>query len=203
MQSTREQINSLTGLRGVAAAWVMLMHFREITPTRVWKFPILDTLIANGAYGVDVFFVLSGFIMCHVYASSFGSGLPTGQIRQFMLYRFARLYPVHIVTFALMLVLLTAKLMTSGANGIPERYDPSTIVMTMLMMHAWIPGMQTPNMPAWSVSAEWFAYMLFPALCFFLSHGRWTALLYVAIGLGLACLDTIDHYPLLQVLSGF
>jgi peptidoglycan/LPS O-acetylase OafA/YrhL len=204
MQSTREQINSLTGLRGVAATWVMLMHFREITPTRVWEFPILDTLVANGAYGVDIFFVLSGFILCHVYAGSFRNGLSSDQIRQFMLYRLARIYPVHLATFAVMLVLLlVAKLMTSGSEGISERYDPLTIVMTLVLMHAWIPGMQTPNMPAWSISAEWFAYILFPALCFFLSYSKWIPALYVAAGLGLAFFQPFDHYPLSHVLSGF
>jgi peptidoglycan/LPS O-acetylase OafA/YrhL len=63
---SRVQIDSLTGLRAVAAIWVMLMHFREVTPSRVWQFPLIDSLIVNGAYGVDIFFVLSGFILCHV-----------------------------------------------------------------------------------------------------------------------------------------
>jgi peptidoglycan/LPS O-acetylase OafA/YrhL len=203
MQSARGHITSLTGLRGVAAIWVMLMHFREITPTRVWEFPVLDTIIANGAYGVDIFFVLSGFILSHVYASSFCNGLGVDQIREFMLYRFARIYPVHFVTLAIMLVLLATKLMMSGSGGIPERYDPVTIIMTLVLMHAWIPGMETPNMPAWSISAEWFAYISFPVLCFFLSRGKWARALYVAIGLGLASFEPFGHYPLSHVLSGF
>src|ERR1700680_2224405 len=78
VNSSRKQIDSLTGLRAIAAAWVMLMHFREITPTRVWEFPVLDALIVNGAYGVDIFFVLSGFILCHVYASPFNTRFDAG-----------------------------------------------------------------------------------------------------------------------------
>ena len=203
MQSSREQIDSLTGLRAVAAVWVMLMHFREITPTRVWEFPVLDGLVANGAYGVDIFFVLSGFILCHVYTGSFGSGISTDHVRRFIVYRFARIYPVHLVTFAVILALLAAKLMTSGGSELPNRYDPATIATTLTLTHAWVPGIQTPNMPAWSISAEWFAYILFPALCFFLSYCKWAAPLYGATGLSLAMFEPFWHYSLTHVLSGF
>ena len=203
MQSNQHQIVSLTGLRGVAAGWVMLMHFREITPTRVWKYPILDPLIANGAYGVDIFFVLSGFILCHVYADSFRNGVSVEQARQFILYRFARIYPVHLVTFAFMLVLLAVKLVTSGDTGLPGRYDPLTILTTLTLTHAWIPGIQTPNMPAWSISAEWLAYLLFPVLSYFISHIRGVMGLYFAIGLALAFFQPLGNYCLTHVLSGF
>jgi peptidoglycan/LPS O-acetylase OafA/YrhL len=203
MPSSREQIDALTGLRGIAAGWVMLMHFREITPTRVWHFPVLDTLIANGAYGVDIFFVLSGFILCHVYMGTFRNGLAVDRIRKFMVYRFARLDPVHLVTFFIMLALLTAKLMMSGSSGVPERYDAVTILSTLLLVHAWIPSVQTPNMPAWSISAEWFAYILFPVLCFALARHRWSAALFAAMGLGLAFFQPFGHYPLSHVMSGF
>ena len=203
MQSSREQIDSLTGLRAVAAVWVMLMHFREITPTRVWEFPVIDRLVANGAYGVDIFFVLSGFILCHVYAGSFRSGVSTDHVRRFLVYRFARIYPVHLVTFAIVLALFAAKLATSGWSGLPNRYDPATIATTLTLTHAWVPSIQTPNMPAWTISAEWFAYILFPALCFFLSYFRWAAPIYAATGLGLAMFLPVWHYSLVHVLSGF
>src|ERR1700730_13385309 len=135
MQTSPTQIDSLTGLRGIAAFWVMLMNFREITPARVWQFPVLDTFIANGAYGVDVFFVLSGFILCHVYTGAFRDGLGTSQIRKFILYRFARIFPVHLVTFAAMLALLAVKVIMSGSAGLPERYDAVTITTTLLLLH--------------------------------------------------------------------
>ena len=203
MQSSRERIDSLTGVRGIAACGVMLMHFREITPTRVWHFPVFDKLIANGAYGVDMFFVLSGFILYHVYMDAFCNGLSADKVRQFLIYRLARIYPVHLVTFAVMLALLAAKLMISGSGDLPERYDAVTITSTLALLHAWIPGVQTPNMPAWSISAEWFAYILFPALCFFLSYGKWTPAFYAAIGLSLAVFEPFGHYPLSHVMSGF
>ena len=200
MQINRAQIDSLTGLRAVAACWVMLMHFREITPTRLWRFPILDDFIANGAYGVDVFFVLSGFILCHVYMPMFKGGLKADNVRQFLSYRFARLYPVHMLTFGLMLAFVMVKLLLSGSGDIPDRYDLLTISTTLVLLHAWIPGIQTPNMPAWSISAEWFAYILFPFLCVLFSYSRLIPLVYATAGLGLAA---FRDYPLCHVLSGF
>jgi peptidoglycan/LPS O-acetylase OafA/YrhL len=203
VNSSRKQIDSLTGLRAIAAAWVMLMHFREITPTRVWEFPVLDALIVNGAYGVDIFFVLSGFILCHVYASQFNASFNAGQVWQFLVYRFARIYPVHLVTFVMMLALFAAKLITTVSNALPDRYDPVTIITTLTLTHAWFPGIQTPNMPAWSISAEWFAYMLFPLLCIVLLYTKWTAVLYFAMGLLFAVLEPLCNYSLAHVLSGF
>jgi peptidoglycan/LPS O-acetylase OafA/YrhL len=179
------------------------MHFRELTPTRVWKFPVLDALIANGAYGVDIFFVLSGFILCHVYASQFNTTFNAVQVRQFMVYRFARIYPVHLVTFGIMLALFTGKLITAASSALPDRYDPVTVITTLTLTHAWFPGIQTPNMPAWSISAEWFAYMLFPVLCVVLCYTKWTAVLYIAIGLLFATIKPLCNYSLVHVLSGF
>lgn len=197
-----EQIDSLTGLRAFAAAWVMLMHFREITPTRIWKFPVFDAAIANGAFGVDVFFVLSGFILCHVYAASFRDGLTPERARRFLAYRFARIYPVHLVTFLAMMALFVIKVALSGSGGLPDRYDAETIITTLTLTHAWIPGIQTPNMPAWSVSAEWFAYLLFPSLCFLLFR-RFAAALYALVGIALAAFQPLGSYALAHVLSGF
>src|ERR1700730_17710246 len=133
MLSRRQQIDSLTGLRGVAACWVMLMHFREVTPTRIWQFPILDSIIANGAYGVDVFFVLSGFVISYAYATSFSARLRWNDIYQFLAYRFARIYPVHLATFAFMEVLFAARALTSGPRGLPERYDPITALTSLTL----------------------------------------------------------------------
>jgi peptidoglycan/LPS O-acetylase OafA/YrhL len=203
MSSRGQQIDGLTGLRGVAACWVMLMHFREVTPTQVWQYPVLDSVIAHGAYGVDVFFVLSGFVISYAYEDWFNRRLRWIDIYRFLVYRFARIYPVHLVTFAVMTLLFAARALTSGTRGLPDRYDPITLLSSLTLTHDWIPGGQTPNMPAWSVSAEWFAYILFPGLCLVLSRTRWLILVYAAAGLGLAFFQPFGHYGPAHVLSGF
>ena len=203
MQARQKQIESLTGLRGVAASWVMLMHFREVTPTRLYQFPIIDSIIANGAYGVDIFFVLSGFVMSYVYAKTFATGWRKSETRRFLIYRFARIYPVHLATFGFMMALFAAHALASGSNGLPGRYGMLTAVSSLTLTNAWIPGVQTPNMPAWSVSAEWFAYLAFPLLCRLASYTRWILVLYVMAGLGIALFDPLENYCLTHVLSGF
>jgi len=203
MSSRRQQIDGLTGLRGVAACWVMLMHFRDVTPTQVWQFPIFDRVISNGAYGVDIFFVLSGFVISYAYEGWFTRRLGLNDIYRFLTYRFARIYPVHLVTFVFMNVLFMLRALTSGIHGLPERYDLVTLLSSLTLTHDWIPGCQTPNMPAWSVSAEWFAYILFPLLCLILARTRWLILVYLATGLGLALFQPFGTYGPAHVLSGF
>jgi peptidoglycan/LPS O-acetylase OafA/YrhL len=203
MSSRRQQIDGLTGLRGVAACWVMLMHFRDVTPTQVWQFPIFDRVISNGAYGVDIFFVLSGFVISYAYEGWFTRRLGLNDIYRFLTYRFARIYPVHLVTFVFMNVLFMLRALTSGIHGLPERYDLVTLLSSLTLTHDWIPGCQTPNMPAWSVSAEWFAYILFPLLCLILTRARWLILVYLATGLGLALFQPFGTYGPAHVLSGF
>jgi peptidoglycan/LPS O-acetylase OafA/YrhL len=203
MSLRRQQIDGLTGLRGAAACWVMLMHFREVTPTQVWQYPVLDSVIANGAYGVDVFFVLSGFVISYAYEDWFSRRLQWHDIGQFLTYRFARIYPVHLVTFAVMNLLFVARALTFGTQGLPDRYDAITVLSSLTLTHDWIPGGQTPNMPAWSVSAEWFAYLLFPGLCLVLARSRWLIVVYAAAGLSLAFFQPFGQYGPARVLSGF
>jgi peptidoglycan/LPS O-acetylase OafA/YrhL len=101
----RDKVNALTGLRIFAAVWVALYHFRQITPTSTWQYPLIDPILIRGGLGVDLFFVLSGFILSHVYYRTFRAKLSGADFRSFIVSRFARLYPVHIVTFATMLSL--------------------------------------------------------------------------------------------------
>ena len=204
MTSIRTQIDSLTGLRAIAALWVMLMHFREITPLRVWHFPLVDPVIENGACGVEIFFVLSGFILSYVYASEFSTGVNAYEFKKFMIFRFARIYPIHIITFiAMSLMFLVNYIVSIEHSASYQRYDFLTVITTLSLTHAWIPGIQTPNMPAWSISAEWFAYILFPVLCFCMFIKRWVAIIFAILGLGCAYIETRFHNDLIYVLSGF
>ncbi|HLA58321.1 MAG TPA: acyltransferase family protein, partial [Puia sp.] len=73
MQPTHKYLSNLTPLRGIAALWVVVFHFSEI----VAKFVSTQysRLLTKGYLMVDLFFILSGFIMIHVYRKKFQSGL--------------------------------------------------------------------------------------------------------------------------------
>lgn len=64
-------INTLTPLRGIAAIWVVVFHFDAFLNFGTTKSGLMDKdfsmLIGNGYLLVDFFFLLSGFVICHVY----------------------------------------------------------------------------------------------------------------------------------------
>jgi len=201
----RKQLDSLTGLRIFAAVWVMLHHFRDVTPTETWKFPLVDRFILHGLYGVDLFFVLSGFILSHVYFEQFNTRISRANFRSFISFRFARLYPVHIVTFLTMVALLLGEMFLTGASSAAsERYSIPVFISNLTMTQAWWGVITSPNVPAWSISAEWFAYLLFPILCVIIARLRSAPLIFVVAGCGLATIwhEVTDHL-LIRVVAGF
>lgn len=164
-----QEIRSLTGLRGIAALWVFAYH---LAPTVQAMFPDAPmTPFKNGFLGVDVFFVLSGFVLALNYGGRVRSG---AQYRVFMRNRLVRIYPLHAVITAGLLVLV-------GVVGIrPNNAYLYTfdyhVALHMLLIHAW--GFEEGlrwNGPSWSISAEFFAYLLFPVHWWIASRfrGRW------------------------------
>ena len=65
----RREIAALTGLRFVAALLVVISHFPQIVPID----RLHNTLVQQGAAGVTIFFVLSGFVLTYNYAGTFGA----------------------------------------------------------------------------------------------------------------------------------
>src|ERR1700722_663067 len=97
--SAKAQLPSLTSLRGVAALWVVLYHFS------VQCLPNLDStpytsLIHKGYLAVDMFFLLSGLVMTHVYHRAFLSSV-SQNYRSFIVARIARIYPLHLLVLLL------------------------------------------------------------------------------------------------------
>ena len=149
---------SLTRLRFFAALWVVLYHWHE--PWAVNVDAVTD-FFAMGRFGVDLFFILSGFVLAHVYLAAREKG--QFDFLKFIIARFARIYPLHVATIALLaFVALGAWLM--GVPFSPQDFPISDLPANLLMVHAWgfapNPGW---NGPSWSISAEWFAYLAFPA----------------------------------------
>ena len=173
-------IKSLTSLRFVAAMAVVLFHFRDHMGFEIEAY---TQLLKTGHLAVDFFFMLSGFIMAHVYAASVEK--KEFSFTKYMGKRFARLYPMHIVTLILFVILGVLFQVLGFKPNIPEKYDFSTIPSNLLMIHAWgINEHNTFNTPSWSISAEWLAYILFlPLMVLFLKMKNTPAIGYVfAIG---------------------
>src|SRR5215472_17084188 len=98
---TAPDIPSLTGLRFVAAATIVLTHFGQASHATLFG---LEWNIS--AVGMPLFFTLSGFIVHYVYAGSFAQGWRAA-VPAFAFARFSRLYPLF---FAILLFYLLGKL---------------------------------------------------------------------------------------------
>ncbi|MEG3177067.1 acyltransferase [Sphingomonas sp. RB3P16] len=152
---TRQTIHSLTGLRGVAAAAVVLHH--------CWRWSLADRTATGGIPGqwaVDLFFVLSGFVLALSYLSR-----PINW-RKFAVARFARIYPLHIVTALAMALILVIQWKLGGSPR-----DPSLTIGQGIREFSMLTAMPIVgrnlfwNSPSWSISVEvWTYILLFPII---------------------------------------
>jgi peptidoglycan/LPS O-acetylase OafA/YrhL len=158
----RGQIKPLTGLRAVAAIWVVLEHFQQPLYTLLPASLHFERWIDAGYLGVEVFFILSGFIIAYTYTNALA---PFGwqAYRRYVTARFARIYPVHAVTLAAVLTLVLAAAGFNRALNSSETYTWGSFLGNVVLLQgfsligAW-------NGPAWSITCEFAAYLLFPLL---------------------------------------
>src|SRR3974377_1959561 len=96
-------VPALTGIRALAALLVLGLHTDQNVPAGV---STVLPFLARGYLGVDFFFVLSGFLITHVYFTGFAQPSPNaGQV--FFLYPFLFLYPVHVTVLAALVILIS------------------------------------------------------------------------------------------------
>ena len=155
MDAQRE-IKSLTGIRGVAACFVVVYHYLALG---AGSGPA-GTVLRHGYLAVDLFFVLSGYVMALTYGRDFHDRVEAETFARFLTRRLARVYPLYIVTSLACLIL-------AYADPQPQSLLPDlswlTVGSNILLVQAWGIG-HSINGPGWSISTEFFAYALFPGL---------------------------------------
>jgi len=177
--SAKEEILAHTALRGIGAVGVMLYHFLYFYGPDGTRFSLLD-IVNNYGLILELFFVNSGFIISYMYADYYSKKVTYSSTRRFLWARFARIYPVHILSLALYVGAHTAKYLLPEMNptGPMEQYftspdTPFALVASVLMIHAWgITEGNSWNYVSWAVSAELAAYLLFPWLCLLIGRLR-------------------------------
>jgi peptidoglycan/LPS O-acetylase OafA/YrhL len=156
----RAQLPTLTGIRGIAAWMVVLFHVRVGIESQLPEAMI--RILAKGYLAVDLFFLLSGFVLWLNYADRL-RGTGAGGGARFMARRIARIWPLHLfilgwaAAFALVLAL------TGRAD--PDQFPWAEFPFHLLLVQNW--GFSQAlhwNDPAWSISCEFAAYLLFPLL---------------------------------------
>lgn len=158
MKFSRPQLDGLTAVRGIAAWFVVLYHIRASTP---WLPDGVMALAHKGYLAVDFFFLLSGFVIWLSAREDFAArGLAaTGA---FLRRRMARIYPLYAVMLALT-ILFAALVHTTGRDM--DNYPWAELPLHILMLQNWgFTDALSWNHPAWSISTELAAYLLFPLI---------------------------------------
>src|SRR5919202_5306181 len=155
-------LKPLTGLRFLAALLVVVHHFGPYVlsplasdPLRTFKIAERN-IVLTGMIGVDLFFVLSGFILAYTYLD--GRGRLRGTRGQFWVARIARIYPVYVCIWA---VTAVPFVWLHYPHVVPVLSAATSLVLTQ----TWLPFFSADwNPPIWSLSNEAFFYLLFPLL---------------------------------------
>lgn len=165
------EYRGLTGLRIVAALWVVGFHFHFTALGGITRLDhMLGPLITQGALGVDLFFVLSGFVIGHTYLDRLGPRLRVGATGRFVWARICRMWPAYALVFQLFGLWLAARLVFGH-----DRVIAFQAVQPVVGIGAWLRQMFLVQLwdsayldgtswvgPTWSLSAEWLAYLVFP-----------------------------------------
>ncbi|GHF35929.1 peptidoglycan/LPS O-acetylase OafA/YrhL [Deinococcus metalli] len=158
-RASRPQLPALTGVRFLAALLVVLLHAHSAL--RLDVPPLLRPVVESGQLSVTLFFILSGFILVYTYARTDRLDTMTVSGPTFWQARFARIYPVY----ALGLLLDAPFFLGAWLGGGLHLSGPVTLALAPTLLQAWVPPSACVwNCPGWSISAEAFFYLLFPAL---------------------------------------
>ncbi len=150
---------------------VCVFHFAWET-----RWGLSDNAFIQGCYlFVDFFFVLSGFVITHSYAKRIHN---RGELGRFMLRRFGRVWPLHFFVLIAWVALETAGLVAShllGRVGTQNLFagnnSPAALISNIFLLQAFgLHNALTWNGPSWSISAEFWTYLVFALFC--LAHLR-------------------------------
>jgi peptidoglycan/LPS O-acetylase OafA/YrhL len=159
----REYLPALTGLRFWLAVWVILHHIAgKGMMLEAWTKSLPNagqSLILGGYLAVQTFFVLSGFVLARSYTRS---AWGRKDLVKYAAARFARIYPVYILSLAIVSPFILDSMMR------PTR--TASVKAGLLFDYAFVLQGWTGNLgvgwntPAWTLSCEFFFYLFFPLL---------------------------------------
>ena len=99
----KKELTLLTAVRGLAAIWIVLLHSNSLEGVDFSRYHWLGGLINNGWLGVDLFFILSGFVLSYSYADQV-IDRTRFSVKSFYIKRFARVYPTHLFVLLLFVI---------------------------------------------------------------------------------------------------
>jgi peptidoglycan/LPS O-acetylase OafA/YrhL len=205
-------LDALTGIRGIAA-WAVVFYHIRLSLTGLFPTEAI-AVMARGYLAVDLFFILSGFVIWYNYADRLRSG-GVGEARLFLWRRIARIWPLHAAILLAMVGFVAVLALTGRSTA---GYPLAELPLHLLLVQNWgfTPALSW-NHPAWSISTEFAAYLLFPLVVLAADwrraptwllglivlillggiHALFAAFGYRALGYG------IEHLGLLRCLAAF
>jgi peptidoglycan/LPS O-acetylase OafA/YrhL len=153
-------VRPMEGLRGLAILLVFFVHY--VTLIEPWVVPdsalksFADKLHTVGNTGVDLFFVLSGYL---IYGSLISK---PQQFKRYMARRIERIYPTFALVFAIYVAL---SFLLPAQSKLPSGFGPALVYLVQNFM--LLPGLfPIPPMitVAWSLSYEMFYYLVIPTV---------------------------------------
>lgn len=169
---TGERFAVLDSFRGLCALLVALFHF-----------PTSSAISQNAFVGasylfVDFFFVLSGFVIAGSYADRLSR---QKEVARFALVRFGRLYPLHLFMLAAYAVFEALRLVLPSVNDggdapFTGAFDLRSLFANLFLLQGMgVENGLTWNGPSWSISAEFFSYLVFAGAVFGRRAWLWLA----------------------------
>jgi peptidoglycan/LPS O-acetylase OafA/YrhL len=165
MSGAKQDFAALTTMRAIGALCVIEFH------AWIFVYPAWSErwIVQGFELWPDYFFALSGFILMHVYGNTLFSR--KDGVYNYFVHRIARIYPLHV--FVLFVLIGLEAFRWAISHWVPDidghfftgGSSPKYILTNLLLIQAWgVQHMNSWNFPAWSISAEFACYLLFPLL---------------------------------------
>jgi peptidoglycan/LPS O-acetylase OafA/YrhL len=164
--SSGEFIPEIDGLRFIAIVWVLAFHINgELIKVNGARFPgqietsALNAVFQTWHFGVQLFFVISGFVLGLPFLRHYWHGAPKPKLGAYYLRRLTRIEPPLIINLCVCLVLLCAVKRVPLAEKLPHFFASA------FYLHNLVYGrMSTINFVTWTLEIEAQFYLLAPLL---------------------------------------
>jgi peptidoglycan/LPS O-acetylase OafA/YrhL len=172
---------NLTGVRGLAAAWVLALHAWQFAGGPALTLPLpgqrLDftPLFQCGYFGVDLFFVLSGFLLSMPFHRAALERTPAPSLKHFWIHRCRRVLPAYWLQLA---ILATIFFCLGQTDPIAPRILAAHLLLVQNIAPWPVPLL---NPVYWSMPVEWDFYVVLPLLAWFIARCRWPLALLLAL----------------------
>jgi peptidoglycan/LPS O-acetylase OafA/YrhL len=179
----REDVPGLTGLRFVAAFSVLIAHSIGMV-MRSHETPngVVHWFMQASGFGMTLFFVLSGFVIHYNYAPTVTGGRAFPGIAAYLWARFARLYPLFLLMLFVCVALSIRPFHILAGQFEPFYSTVRALPYFLLSIHSWfyvpiggsslIYTIAGSASLSWSISTEWFFYLLFPGIAWVILRSR-------------------------------